>query len=90
MYGIANYISYQLNCRWSIGLRAEWANVDALYDDGSDLSNYTLCLNWKPYTNISIRPELRYDYGAHKDFKAFNNGKSRDQFSGGIGGVVSF
>ncbi|MDR1963218.1 MAG: outer membrane beta-barrel protein [Planctomycetaceae bacterium] len=92
MYGISNYLTYQFNDRWGIGFRAEWVNVDASYGYGNDLSNYTLGLNWKPYTNISLRPEIRYDYSASKDAddKPFNNGKNRDQFSGGIGGVVSF
>jgi hypothetical protein len=91
MYGISNYLTYQLNDHWGVGFRAEWANVNALFGYGRDLSEYTLCVNWKPYENISIRPEIRYDYGADKtSFKAFNGGENRDQFSGGITGVVSF
>jgi hypothetical protein len=90
-YGIANYLTYQFNERWGIGFRAEWANLDNIYGYGTDISEYTLGVNWKPYSNISIRPEIRYDYSANKtDDKPFNNGKNRDQFSGGITGVVSF
>ncbi|MDR0611571.1 MAG: porin [Planctomycetaceae bacterium] len=93
-YGIANYLTYQFNGRWGIGFRAEWANLANLvefYGYGTDISEYTLGVNWKPYSNISIRPEIRYDYSADKTgTKPFNNGKDRDQFSGGITGVVSF
>ncbi|MDR3196719.1 MAG: porin [Planctomycetaceae bacterium] len=91
LYGISNYLTYQFNDRWGIGLRAEWANLNALFDYGTDLSEYTLGVNWKPYSNISIRPEIRYDYSAGKNGnKPFNGGKNRDQFSGGITGVISF
>ncbi|MDR0705973.1 MAG: porin [Planctomycetaceae bacterium] len=90
-YGIANYLTYQFNERWGIGFRAEWANLDNIYGYGTDMSEYTIGVNWKPYSNISIRPEIRYDYNANKTGdKPFNNGKNRDQFSGGITGVVSF
>jgi hypothetical protein len=90
-YGIANTLTYQFNERWGIGLRAEWANLDGVYGFGNDISEYTLGVNWKPYSNISIRPEIRYDYSAGSDAaKLFNNGKNRDQFSGGIASVVTF
>ncbi|MDR2345999.1 MAG: porin [Planctomycetaceae bacterium] len=87
-YGIANYLTYQFNDRWGIGFRAEWAKNILGYE--TDISEYTLGVNWKPYSNISIRPEIRYDYSANKVEKPFNNGLNRDQFSGGITGIVSF
>jgi hypothetical protein len=92
LYGIANYLTYQFNDRWGVGFRAEWANLNDLTGYGTDISEYTFCVNWKPYSNLSIRPEIRYDYSANKTAgaKPFNNGNNRDQFSGGITGVVSF
>ncbi|MDR3198545.1 MAG: porin [Planctomycetaceae bacterium] len=92
MYGIVNYLTYQLNDRLGVGFRAEWGNLNNIFGYGTDLSEYTLCVNWKPYSNISIRPEIRYDYSANKNAgeKPFNYGKNRDQFSGGVTGVVSF
>ncbi|MDR2755741.1 MAG: porin [Planctomycetaceae bacterium] len=87
-YGIANYLTYQFNDHWGIGFRAEWAKNILGYE--TDISEYTFGVNWKPYSNISIRPELRYDYSANKIEKPFNNGLNRDQFSGGITGIVSF
>jgi hypothetical protein len=90
-YGISNYLTYQFNERWGIGFRAEWANLDNIYEYGTDISEYTVGVNWKPYSNISIRPEIRYDYSANRTGnKPFNNGNNRDQFSGGITSVVSF
>ncbi|MDR0337809.1 MAG: porin [Planctomycetaceae bacterium] len=91
-YGIANYLIYQFNDRLGVGLRAEWANLNNIFGYGNDLSEYTFCVNWKPYANISIRPEIRYDYSANKNAgeKPFNRGENRDQFSGGITGVISF
>ena len=95
MYGVSNYLTYRINCKWGIGFRAEWAkdDYDADYGGGwvgyynGEVQGYTLCLNWKPYSNISIRPEIRYDYCQDR---VFNYGRNKDQFSGGICGVLSF
>jgi hypothetical protein len=91
LYGISNYLTYQFNDRWGVGFRAEWANLNDLTGYGTDISEYTLCVNWKPYSNLSIRPEIRYDYSDKTTgAKPFNNGNNRDQFSSGVTGVISF
>lgn len=95
MYGIANYLTYQFNKKWGLGFRAEWTKdgYDPYYGGGwvgyydGEVQEYTLGLNWKPCENISIRPEIRYDRCSEA---VFNYGNNRDQFSGGICGVVSF
>lgn len=85
-YGIANYLIYQFNDRWGVGFRTDW--LKGTYD--GELSEYTIGLNWKPLRNVSIRPEVRYDYYSGKSDKPFNGGRNRDQFSSGVCGVVSF
>ncbi|MDR2117382.1 MAG: porin, partial [Planctomycetaceae bacterium] len=37
MYGIANYLTYQLTDRLGIGFRAEWANLNNIFGYGNDL-----------------------------------------------------
>lgn len=93
LYGIANYLTYQLNDRLSLGFRAEWVKDDADADGGwaglyaGEATEYTLGLNWKPYDFLSIRPEVRYDRCSQR---VFNYNSNRDQFSGGVCGVVTF
>ncbi|MDR2346871.1 MAG: porin [Planctomycetaceae bacterium] len=83
--GIGNYIKYKIDKFWSIGFRTEW-----FVTKGIDYSDYTIGLTWKPNETLIIRPEIRYDHVSDKVNKPFNDGKNRDQFSGGITGVVMF
>lgn len=89
MYGLAWYTTYQMNKRWGAGFRFDMAhdNKDYLGYYRGDVYGYTFCLNWTPCENLSIRPELRYDYCKSSPF---NDGRNRDQFSGGICAVCSF
>ena len=95
MYGVSNYLTYQFNKRWGLGFRAEWAkdDFDADYGGGwvgyydGEVQGYTLCLNWKPHENFSVRPEIRYDRCRQR---IFNYGRNKDQFSGGVCAVISF
>jgi hypothetical protein len=99
MYGITNYLIYQINDQWAIGFRAGWAKDDKEDADNiyggygwvgyyqGEVYSYTLGLKWNPYENISVRPEIRYDYCVDP---VFNYGNNRDQLSGGIGAIVTF
>ncbi|MDR2344547.1 MAG: porin, partial [Planctomycetaceae bacterium] len=80
MYGITNYLIYQINDQWGLGFRASWAkddkeNAENIYGGygwvgyyQGEVYSYTLGLKWNPYENISIRPEIRYDYCADPVF----------------------
>jgi hypothetical protein len=71
-YGLGAYVMKQINCCWSAGGRLEWLRDD----DGVRVNplgvapplaagNYfeaTAGLNWRPRTNLTVRPELRYDW----------------------------
>ena len=72
---IAQYLQWELNDQWAVGLRGEWFHDDGysrivnrtldsfVYSvSGKDLFEITLGVNWKPIRFITIRPELRYDW----------------------------
>ena len=108
-YGINNHFLYKLNDQWSVGTRFEWLrNNSGLFADGDDPAipfigdfyQVTLGLNWNPWENVSIRPEVRYDwcrggitpFGPSNEFGGLpaNKGTRSDQVSGGCGMVITF
>ena len=99
-YGINNHFLYKLNDQWSVGTRFEWLRDNGawVHADPADYYQITLGLNWNPYTNVSIRPEVRYDWSdGSKPFgpsDVFGGYPTMDrhsyQVSGGCGVVVTF
>ena len=100
-YGINNHFLYKLNDQWSVGTRFEWLRDNCGYvtDDTSDYYQVTLGLNWNPWENVSIRPEVRYDwcrggvtpFGPSAVFGDYPiQGIRSEQVSGGCGIVLSF
>jgi hypothetical protein len=75
-----------------VGTRVEWLRENGGYlaNFGGDYYECTLGLNWNPYENVSIRPEVRYDWydGAGTPFG--KNQTRVDQVTGGFGVVVMF
>ncbi len=87
-YGINQYLFYTINDCWKAGLRAEWfrdddgARVSGLRNPNNfifgdnfagDFFEISAGLNWTPSANLTVRPELRYDW-ADVDV-ASNNGR---------------
>ncbi len=76
--GINNYLIYTVNDCLSLGARYEWWNVGAdsqgFYGDNAtaglanvaqgdfDVTALTLGLNYKPHSNVIVRPEIRWDW----------------------------
>jgi hypothetical protein len=96
-YAIANYLNYKMNDCWSLGGRFEWFQDP----EGARVSpgcrgNYwemTAGINYKPHANVTIRPEIRYDWFdsfAGNLLQPFNNGTSSSQLSGGVDFVFTF
>ncbi len=58
-----------------------------------DFYALSLGLNWKPHANLTIRPEIRYDW-ANGPFTAgsrpFNAGDDREQLSGGVDLIFTY
>ena len=75
-YSLSQYVFYQLTPKLTIGARGEWfrdENACRIFPssplglvEGSDYSQVTIGLNWKPCDNLVIRPEARWDWsGVH-------------------------
>ncbi len=98
-YGIAQYLTYKLNDCWSAGTRIEWFRDDdaaRISLNGPAAGNYwavTWGLNYKPHANLTLRPELRYDWFdgvAAAGELPFDSGNSTDQWSGGMDVIFTF
>lgn len=95
-YGINQYLFYTINNNWKAGMRLEWFRDDdgvrvsgvrpGNPNVGSFAGNFyemTYGLNWTPTTNITVRPELRYDWYDSGNFGGplpYNDGTDADQF----------
>ena len=55
-YGVNQYLFYTVNDCVAFGGRFEWWN-----DDGLDVLQGTLGMNYKPHANVIVRPEVRWD-----------------------------
>ncbi|MDR1486293.1 MAG: porin [Planctomycetaceae bacterium] len=83
----AKYLKYEINSNLSVGLRAEWFRDDGLariqktpmrigqlfYYTGKNYYEITLGANWRPTRNITIRPELRFDWSDVKLYSDLPN-----------------
>jgi hypothetical protein len=94
-YGINNHFLYTLTDEWSVGTRIEWLRDSGggyyISDGSGDYYGLTFGLNWNPYENVSVRPEIRYDWvrGSNDDLP-FADATRHEQVTGGCGFVVSF
>ena len=74
-YGIANYLTYEFSPRWSGGVRLEWfrdddgtrvsgrgVNNNNVGQFDGDFFEVTLGVNWTPWDNFRVRPEVRWDW----------------------------
>ncbi len=96
-YEVDNYLTYKINDCWSLGGRAEWFQdpQGARVSAGSRGNYFAITggVNYKPHANITIRPELRYDWFdgfAGTTVQPFNNGAASTQLSGGFDMIFTF
>jgi hypothetical protein len=75
-FGVLNYLFYDLNPRWTLGLRYEWFSDDdgtrvgglgyphgvPLFPVPSHWQEIAVGVNYKPHPNILVRSELRWDW----------------------------
>ena len=57
------------------------------------LLRLTAGVNWQPHANVTIRPELRYDWyngTAGPNGLPFHDGTSSSQLSGGVDAIFTF
>lgn len=55
--GLNQYLFYSINDCWALGTRLEWWK-----SDGQSFYEMTYGLNYRPHANLTIRPEIRYDW----------------------------
>ncbi|MCE5301710.1 MAG: porin [Planctomycetaceae bacterium] len=96
-YGLSNYLLYKLNDCWGVGGRFEWFQdpQGARVVAGNDGNYYELTagLNYKPHANVTLRPEIRYDWyngSIGPNGRPFNDGSSNTQLSGGFDFIFTF
>lgn len=71
-YGFTGYLFYEVSCDLTAGIRAEWfVDQDHLkipvfpnesLAKGGNYYGITLGANWRPYPDVTIRPEIRWDW----------------------------
>jgi hypothetical protein len=105
-YGVNQYFLYEINCCLSAGLRWEWfhdedgTRVRGLGEGNlatgpfvGDFYELTLGLNWRPHGNITVRPEIRWDWFDEDlpgPVQPYDSGQSSDQFMFGCDMIVLF
>jgi hypothetical protein len=105
-YGFSNYLFYCLNDHLTFGARFEWFHdkENTVVAGGNRVTfdktpaNYfawSFGVNWDPFTWLTVRPEVRWDYsdldikGAQNGY-AYDNGTSKSLFTFGLDAIVRF
>ena len=101
-YGVNNEVFWKLNDCWKLGGRFEWFRdndgfiVSGVRDGNPNSGFYvgdffalSVGANWSPNKNVTIRPEVRYDWFNGVGMP-FNAGNGRDQLVLAIGAIVQF
>ena len=64
-FGINQYLIYTVNDCLGLGARLEWYENEGIYTNvgqEADIYQLTLGLNYKPHANVTVRPEVRWDW----------------------------
>ncbi|ADB19133.1 protein of unknown function DUF1597 [Pirellula staleyi DSM 6068] len=106
-YGVNQYLFYTINDCWKAGMRFEWfrdddgARVTGLRQGNTvagqgfagDFMAVSAGLNWTPTANLTIRPEVRYDWTDLDETTGllpFNAGTDSYQFLYGFDAIYIF
>jgi hypothetical protein len=95
---------YQINCCWSTAFRLEafdddgGVRVRGLGDGNQSNGSYdgvfwqaTWGVNWKPNANVTLRPEIRYDwFNGVQGVNPFDGGAAADQFTAAVDAVIQW
>lgn len=63
-FGIVQYMFKEINPCLSLGARLEWWKSDQFFASTRSTYGYTVGANYRRNANVTIRPELRFDWGA--------------------------
>jgi len=89
-FGINQYVTYDINDEFAIGVRAEWFNdVDSarVSNMGANYLAASVGINYTPVSWFKVRPEIRYDWA---DQDVFNSGADHDQIAIAMDVIVTF
>lgn len=91
-YSVVQYLTWQLDDVWGLGLRGEWFRDQNGFRYGNGEASYydlTAGLNWKPLPWLVVRPECRYDW-AQAQTAPYDQGRRFNQVVMGLDAVVQF
>lgn len=61
-FGVNQYLIKTLSDCWAIGGRFEWWNAEFGGTGDSDIYALTFGANYRPHANVTVRPEIRFDW----------------------------
>ncbi|TWT52602.1 hypothetical protein Pla22_02260 [Rubripirellula amarantea] len=87
-FGINQYLIKTLSDCWAVGGRFEWYNQEGVFSAAeSDIYALTLGANYKPHANVTVRPEVRFDWD---DDQVAGLEDGEDQTTFGIDTIFTF
>jgi len=90
-FGINQYLIRSFNDCFAVGARFEWyqtgGTLGVPVGDNSDIYAFTLGVNYRPHANVTIRPEMRWDWD-EDEMIGLKDGDSQSTF--GIDSVFTF
>lgn len=98
-YGYYGYLFYTINPKLILGARGEWFRDDDATRTGylnvpafaGNLYEITVGFTYKPYQNLRIRPEIRWDWASHTGgVNPYNDQLDRSQTTVGIDLIWEF
>lgn len=89
--GVTNYLFYTINDCWKLGGRIEWwKSNNVIVGDSASFYDVTAGINYKASANLTIRPEIRYDWTPAEDAFEDATGEEYNQTWFGIDAVLTF
>lgn len=92
-YGINQYLTYDLNDKVGLGLRAEWFSDSDMRVSDFRANYYAVSagVNYSPLDWLKFRPEVRYDWAdTNGAGAAFDNGNENDQIAVSMDMILTF
>lgn len=88
-FGINQYLLYSINDCLAVGGRFEWYDNEGVFDNATDVYALTTGINYKPHSNVILRPELRWDW-VDGDATGILEDDDDSQFSFGMDSIFLF
>ncbi len=63
-FGFVQYLFREVSPCLKLGTRLEWWKSDQLFADTKSTYEFTMGANYRANSNLTLRPELRFDWGA--------------------------